>query len=144
MKYFAIFDTNVARIFQFQLNIKNIPDIFLQYSLLCGLLYTYLYFIHRGENFMGNTILRYFQYSYTNYLLFSDTGCFIATITQYRHVFTGRFVNMFFFVFFFVLMNRSIYFDLLFNKIFFLIAELREMKSLRRKAKNEETERTTR
>ena len=60
MKYFAIFDTNVARIFQFQLNIKNIPDIFLQYSLLCGLLYTYLYFIHRGENFMGNTILRYF------------------------------------------------------------------------------------
>ena len=37
MKYFAIFDKNVATIFQLQWNIGNIPDIFLQYSVLCGL-----------------------------------------------------------------------------------------------------------
>ena len=36
MKYFAIFDKNVVIIFQLQLNIGNILDIFLQYSVLCG------------------------------------------------------------------------------------------------------------
>ena len=36
MKYFVIFDKNVAAIFQLQWNIGNIPDIFLQYSVLCG------------------------------------------------------------------------------------------------------------
>ena len=36
MKWFAILNKNVARIFQFQWNIWNIPDIFLQYSVLCG------------------------------------------------------------------------------------------------------------
>ena len=36
MKYFAIFDKNVSTIFQLQWNIENIPDIFLQYSVLCG------------------------------------------------------------------------------------------------------------
>ena len=36
MKYFAIFDKNVATILQLQWNIGNIPDIFLQYSVLCG------------------------------------------------------------------------------------------------------------
>ena len=36
MKYFAIFDKNVATIFQLQWNIGNIPDIFLHYSVLCG------------------------------------------------------------------------------------------------------------
>ena len=36
MKYFAIFDKNVATIFQSQWNIENIPDIFLQYFVLCG------------------------------------------------------------------------------------------------------------
>ena len=36
MKYFAIFDENVATIFQLQWNIENIPDMFLQYSVLCG------------------------------------------------------------------------------------------------------------
>ena len=37
MKYFAIFNRNVATIFQLQWNIGNIPDIFLQYSVLCGI-----------------------------------------------------------------------------------------------------------
>ena len=36
IKYFAIFDKNISTIFQLQWNIKNIPDIFLQYSVLCG------------------------------------------------------------------------------------------------------------
>ena len=36
MKYFAIFDENVVTIFQLQWNIENIPDIFLQYFVLCG------------------------------------------------------------------------------------------------------------
>ena len=36
MKYFAMFDKNVATIFRLQWNIENIPDIFLQYSVLCG------------------------------------------------------------------------------------------------------------
>ena len=34
--YFAIFNKNVAKLFQLQRNIGNIPDIFLQYSVLCG------------------------------------------------------------------------------------------------------------
>ena len=38
MKYFAIFDKNVVTIFQLQLNIGDIPEIFLQYCELCGLL----------------------------------------------------------------------------------------------------------
>ena len=37
MKYFAIFVKNDAAIFQLQWNIGNIPDMFLQYSVLCGL-----------------------------------------------------------------------------------------------------------
>ena len=36
MKYFVIFDKNVATIFLLHWNIENIPDIFLQYSVLCG------------------------------------------------------------------------------------------------------------
>ena len=36
MKNFAIFDKNIATIFQLQWNIENIPDIFLQYSVLRG------------------------------------------------------------------------------------------------------------
>ena len=36
MKHFAIFDKNFPTIFQLQLNIENIPDIFLQYSVLRG------------------------------------------------------------------------------------------------------------
>ena len=35
MKYFAIFEKNVKRIFQLQWKIGNISDIFLQYSVLC-------------------------------------------------------------------------------------------------------------
>ena len=38
MKYFAIFEKNVERIFQLQWKIGNISDMFLQYSVLCGLL----------------------------------------------------------------------------------------------------------
>ena len=37
MKYFATFEKNVERIFQLQWKIKNISDMFLQYSVLCGL-----------------------------------------------------------------------------------------------------------
>ena len=36
MKYLAIFEKNVERIFQLQWKIGNIPDMFLQYSVLCG------------------------------------------------------------------------------------------------------------
>ena len=36
MKYFAIFDKNIATIFQLQWNIGNIPDMFLQYSVYVG------------------------------------------------------------------------------------------------------------
>ena len=39
MKYFAIFNKNLATIFQLQWNIGNIPDIFLQYSALCGFIH---------------------------------------------------------------------------------------------------------
>ena len=38
IKYFAIFDKNVATIFELQWNIENIPYIYLQYSVLCGIL----------------------------------------------------------------------------------------------------------
>ena len=41
MKYFAIFNKNVAKVFQLQWNIWNIPDIFLQYSVLFGSIYTF-------------------------------------------------------------------------------------------------------
>ena len=36
MKYFAIFEINIERIFQLQWKIENISDMFLQYSVLCG------------------------------------------------------------------------------------------------------------
>ena len=36
MEYFAIFDKNIATIFQLQFKIENISDMFLQYSVLCG------------------------------------------------------------------------------------------------------------
>ena len=39
MKYFAIFYKNVETIFQLQLKIGNISDMFLQYSVLCGICY---------------------------------------------------------------------------------------------------------
>ena len=35
MNYFSIFNNNVATNFQWQWNIRNIPDIFLQYSVPC-------------------------------------------------------------------------------------------------------------
>ena len=38
VKYFAIFEKNIATIFQLQLKIGNISDMFLQYSVLCGYL----------------------------------------------------------------------------------------------------------
>ena len=38
MKNFAIFDKNVAAVFQLQLNIVNISDMFLQYSVLCEMI----------------------------------------------------------------------------------------------------------
>ena len=38
MKYFAIFDKNVATIFQLQWNAGNIHNNFLQYSVLCGII----------------------------------------------------------------------------------------------------------
>ena len=37
MKYFSIFDKNVAKIFHLQWKIGNIPDMFLQHSVLCGI-----------------------------------------------------------------------------------------------------------
>ena len=40
MEYFAIFDKHFSTTFQLQWNIENIPAIFLQYSLLCGVFYT--------------------------------------------------------------------------------------------------------
>ena len=36
VKYFAIFEKNIATIFQLQWNIGNISEMFLQYSVLCG------------------------------------------------------------------------------------------------------------
>ena len=36
MKYFAIFEINIERIFQLQWKNENISDMFLQYSALCG------------------------------------------------------------------------------------------------------------
>ena len=39
MKYFGIIDKNVAAIFQLQWKIGNISDMFLQYSVLCGILH---------------------------------------------------------------------------------------------------------
>ena len=38
MKYFAVFDKNIVTIFQLQWNIVNISDMFLQYSVLCGII----------------------------------------------------------------------------------------------------------
>ena len=37
VKYFSIFNKNFSRIFQLQWNIWNIPDIFLEYAVLCGM-----------------------------------------------------------------------------------------------------------
>ena len=34
MKYFSTFDKNIATIFQLQLKIRNISDMFVQYSVL--------------------------------------------------------------------------------------------------------------
>ena len=39
MKYFAVFNKNGPTIFQLQWNIGNMPDIFLQYSVLCEFSY---------------------------------------------------------------------------------------------------------
>ena len=54
MKYFAIFDKNIATIFQLQWNIGNIPDIFLQYSVLRGTLHKNFlkkfYYKNKAEN----------------------------------------------------------------------------------------------
>ena len=36
MKYFAIFDKNVATTFRLQRHIDNFSDMFLEYSVLCG------------------------------------------------------------------------------------------------------------
>ena len=36
MKYFSIFEVNVATVFNLQWKIGNISDMFLQYSVLCG------------------------------------------------------------------------------------------------------------
>ena len=44
MKYFAIFDEIVATIFQLQWNVGNIPDISLQYSVLCGPSFRIMFF----------------------------------------------------------------------------------------------------
>ena len=38
MKYFGIIDKNLAAKFQLQCKIRNISDMFLQYSVLCGVL----------------------------------------------------------------------------------------------------------
>ena len=37
MKYFGIIDKNFVTIFQLQWKIGNIPDVILQYSVLCGI-----------------------------------------------------------------------------------------------------------
>ena len=41
VKYFAIFDKNIATIFQLQWKIGNISNMFLQYSVLCGQYHVY-------------------------------------------------------------------------------------------------------
>ena len=43
MKYFSKFDRNVVTILHLQWKIGNISDMFLQYSVLCGLVYKYGY-----------------------------------------------------------------------------------------------------
>ena len=43
MKYFGIIDKNVAAIFQFQWKIENISDMLLQYSVLCGYIFSYIF-----------------------------------------------------------------------------------------------------
>ena len=45
MKYFAIFDKNVATIFQLQWKIRNISDMFLQYSVVYGIV-IFLYILY--------------------------------------------------------------------------------------------------
>ena len=39
MKYFVIFDKNIAKTFQLQWKIGNVSDMFLQYSVLFGTIY---------------------------------------------------------------------------------------------------------
>ena len=60
MKYFGIFDKNFERIFQLQWKIRNISDMFLQYSVLCGKLFSpdlmpMQIFFHDNYNVDSNT-----------------------------------------------------------------------------------------
>ena len=48
MTYFAIFEEDVATIFQMQWNIRIIFDMFLQYSVLCERLFDSSYFAVLG------------------------------------------------------------------------------------------------
>ena len=50
MKYFAIFDKNIATIFQLQWKIGNISDMFLRYSVLCGLVLIFIFIINNFRN----------------------------------------------------------------------------------------------
>ena len=49
MKYFGIVDKNAATIFQFQWKIGNISDMFLQYSVLCGHIYTHTLYVQKFD-----------------------------------------------------------------------------------------------
>ena len=116
------------------------------FSTMWVVIYLFLFYT-QGRKFYGKydtSLFLVFIYELFIIFWYRMLYCHDYIVSSRFHGSFCKHVFFFVFFFFFVLMNRSIYFDLLFNKIFFLIAELREMKSLRRTAKNEETEKTTR
>ena len=97
MKYFAIFDRNVATIFHSQRKIGNISDMFLQYSVLCGLLIgvTFLYYKHRIlESQNKNQIIKHAIRS------FNDNHILNRTIKRLKTNRKKRLFICLFFIFF--------------------------------------------
>ena len=56
MKYFTIFDRNVATIFYLQRKIGNISDMFLQYSVLYGHYFCHLILQHSGHTWSFGSV----------------------------------------------------------------------------------------
>ena len=70
MKYFGIIDKNVAAIFQLQWKIGNFSDMFLQYSVLCGI---ELKTTTRSSQLKGALGKKYTQFPY----IINSHNCFL-------------------------------------------------------------------
>ena len=96
MKYFVINDKNVAAIFKLQWKIGNISDMFLQYFVLCGYVFSFCdrWWWIRGRIFTtkNNIIVffllcdRYFESDILNYenLITDSQSATVKTSKYYR------------------------------------------------------------